>query len=99
MKFNKWTLGLAAVGAVSLASAVRADEAKIIPLQTTLANTTISGYIDTAVQYNAGNQSADSTQPVGTAGNVGSVSKIDSFTLNDIDIAIDKPVDSTPWAA
>ena len=26
MKFNKWTLGLAAVGAVSMASAVRADE-------------------------------------------------------------------------
>src|SRR5208282_6418819 len=49
MKFNKWTLGLAAVGAVSLASAVRADEAKIIPLQTTLANTTISGFVDTAV--------------------------------------------------
>ena len=41
MKFNKWTLGLAAVGAVSLTSAAQADEAKIIPLQTTLANTTI----------------------------------------------------------
>ena len=26
MKFNKWTLGLAAVGVVSLASAARADE-------------------------------------------------------------------------
>jgi hypothetical protein len=96
MKFNKWTLGLAAVGAVSLASAVRADEAKIIPLQTTLANTTISGYVDTAVQYNAGNQTASSQQPLGTTG--GS-SKIDNFSLNDIDIAIDKPVDSTPWAA
>ncbi len=97
MKFNKWTLGLAAVGAVSLASAVRADEAKIIPLQTTLANTTISGYVDTAVQYNAGNQSG--VVPVGTSGNVGGCSKVDNFTLNDIDIAIDKPVDSTPWAA
>ncbi len=107
MKFNKWTLGLAAVGAVSLASAVRADEAKIIPLQTTLANTTISGYVDTAVQYNAGNQGYGNyaygtgyygyeynNQPPGT-----SPSKIDNFSLNDIDIAIDKPVDSTPWAA
>ncbi len=99
MKFNKWTLGLAAVGAVSLASAARADEAKIIPLQTTLANTTISGYIDTAVQYNAGNQATYSTQPVNSNGNVSGASKTDSFTLNDIDIAIDKPVDSTPWAA
>jgi len=94
MKFNKWTLGLAAVGAVSLASAVRADEAKIIPLQTTLANTTISGYVDTAVQYNAGSVAAGSTQPIGTF-----AGKVDNFSLNDIDIAIDKPVDSTPWAA
>jgi hypothetical protein len=94
MKFNKWTLGLAAVGAVSLASAVRADEAKIIPLQTTLANTTISGYVDTAVQYNAGNQYYGYNQPAGL-----SSSKVDQFSLNDIDIAIDKPVDSTPWAA
>ena len=28
MKFNKWTMGLAAVGVVSLASAARADEQK-----------------------------------------------------------------------
>jgi hypothetical protein len=100
MKFNKWTLGLAAVGAVSLASAVRADEAKIIPLQTTLANTTISGYVDTAVQYNAGDQNGFvGSEPLGTSGNAVPVSKADNFTLNNIDIAIDKPVDSTPWAA
>src|SRR5580693_6427606 len=56
MKFNKWTLGLAAVGAVSLASAVRADEApKMSQLQTALSNTTISGYVDVAAQYNPGN--------------------------------------------
>ena len=100
MKFNKWTLGLAAVGAVSLASAARADEAKIIPMQTALANTTISGYVDTAVQYNAGNvgSSYDGSYsqrvPAGTFG-----AAVDSFTLNDVDIAIDHPLDSTPWAA
>jgi hypothetical protein len=94
MKFNKLTLGLAAVGAVSLASAVRADEAKIIPLQTTLANTTISGYVDTAVQYNAGNVTGASQQPAGTF-----AGKVDNFSLNDFDIAIDRPADSTPWAA
>lgn len=96
MKFNKWTLGLAAVGAVSLTSAVRADEAKIIPLQTALSNTTISGYVDTAVQYNAGNVAAvgDTFVPAGT-----STAKVDSFSLNDIDVAIDHPLDSTPWAA
>jgi len=55
MKFNQWTLGLAAVGAVSLASAVRADEAKLSVLNTALSNTTISGYVDVAAQYNMGN--------------------------------------------
>jgi len=116
MKFNKWTLGLAAVGAVSLASAVRADEApKMSQLQTALSNTTISGYIDVAAQYNPGNYSFiptvngnGSTQyphgvsgvPAGTGMNtLSGPSKIDSFTLNDVDVAIDKPEDDTPWAS
>jgi len=100
MKFNKWTLGLAAVGAVSLTSAVRADEAKIIPLQTALSNTTISGYVDTAVQYNAGNVGQSVFTGGGTYVPAGtSSSKVDSFSLNDLDIAIDHPLDSTPWAA
>jgi len=116
MKFNKWTLGLAAVGAVSLASAVRADEApKMSQLQTALSNTTISGYIDVAAQYNPGNYSFiptvngnGSTQyphgvsgvPAGTGLNtLSGPSKIDSFTLNDVDVAIDKPEDDTPWAS
>ena len=35
MKFNKWTLGLAALGVVSLASAARAEE-KASPIMTAL---------------------------------------------------------------
>jgi hypothetical protein len=116
MKFNKWTLGLAAVGAVSIASAVRADEApKMSQLQTALSNTTISGYVDVAAQYNPGNYSSvptingnGSTQyPRGISGypagegmnSLSGVTKADSFTLNDVDIAIDKPEDDTPWAS
>jgi hypothetical protein len=101
MKFNKWTLGLATVGVVSLASAVRADEAKMSQLQTALSNTTISGYVDVAAQYNTGNQHLlVSGEPAGT-GNTGlsGASKVDSFTLNDVDVAIDKPEDDTPWAS
>ncbi len=48
MKFNKWTMGLAAVGVVSLASAARADETKMSQVQTALSNTTLSGYVDTS---------------------------------------------------
>ena len=93
MKFNKWTLGLAAVGAISLASAVRADE-KLVPLNTAVSSTVISGYVDTAAQYNLGNYSAVSGVPTGL-----SSGKVDNFTLNSLDIALDKPQDESPWAA
>jgi len=91
MKFNKWTLGLAAVGAVSLASAARADETNM--LMTTLSATTISGYVDVAAQYNAGNASPGNV-PAGTNPN-----KVDNFSLNDVDIAFDKSEDESPWAS
>ena len=94
MKFNQWTLGLAAVGAVSLASAVRADEAKLSQLNTALSNTTISGYVDVAAQWNLGNAVAGGTQPLGIAG-----SKIDAFSANDVVISLDKPLDESPWAS
>jgi hypothetical protein len=95
MKFNKWTLGLAAVGAVSMASAVRADEApKMVPLTTALSSTVISGYVDVAAQYNPGNNTQGVTVPAGTFG-----SKVDAFSLNDVDIAFDHPEDASPWAA
>jgi hypothetical protein len=103
MKFNKWTLSLVGIGAVSLASAVRADEAvKLVPLNTLVPSTTISGYVDTAVQYNLGNYSLGANTPAGTYGTgIGGANaqKVDSFTLNDIDIALDKPEDATPWAS
>lgn len=100
MKFNKWTLSLAAVGVVSLASAVRADEAKMSQLQTALSNTTISGYVDVAAQYDTGNQTPTSIVPVGSGQTLsGGQAKIDSFSLNTVDIAIDKPEDDTPWAS
>ena len=94
MKFNQWTLGLAAVGAVSLASVVSADEAKVSQVQTALSSTTLSGYVDVAAQYNLGNQSYDGTIAQGVSN-----TKIDSFSLNDIDSALDKPQDESPWAS
>jgi len=106
MKFNKWTLGLAAVGAVSMASAVRADEApKLSQLNTALSSTTLSGYVDVAVQYNPGNinyKAANATPAAyGTvpalAGNANGI--VDGFSMNDVDIALDKPEDDSPWAS
>src|ERR1035438_6551421 len=92
MKFNKWTLGLAAVGAVSMASAVRADEAKLVPLNTAVSSTVISGYVDVAAQYNPGSPGT-ANQPLGLAHTV------DGFSLNDVVVSLDKPLDESPWAS
>ena len=93
MKFNKWTVALAAVGAISLASAVRADE-KLVPLNTAVSSTVISGYVDVAAQYNMGNYGPTAGVPTGLSNG-----KVDNFTLNSLDIALDKPQDESPWAA
>jgi hypothetical protein len=98
MKFNKWTLGLAALGVVSLASAARADEAKMSQVQTALSNTTLSGYVDVAAIWRPG---TDMTGATGSPGNIpaSAFSKNDGFYLNAVDIALDKPVDESPWAS
>jgi len=87
MKFNKWTLGLAAVGVVSLASAARADE-KMSMVNTALSNTTLSGYVDVGAQYVSAGGGAAYSLP-----------SVDSFSLNTVDIALDKPLDATPFSA
>ena len=95
MKFNKWTVGLAAVGVVSLASAARADE-KMSSLQTALSNTTISGYVDTAATWRPG---TDQNPAGGPNVPLSSFTKNDGFSLNAVDVAFDKPEDDSPWAA
>jgi hypothetical protein len=87
MKFNKWTYGLAAVGAVSLASAARADEH---PVNTMLSSTTLSGYVDVSAQYQNGQRIAS---PLGGANTT------DGFSMNSITISLDKPLDESAWAA
>ncbi len=104
MKFNKWTVGLAAVGVVSLASAARADE-KMSSLQTALSNTTFSGYVDTAATWRPGTDQTPASiggavaPATGVNVPVNSFAKNDGFSLNAVDIAVDKPEDDSPWAA
>ena len=95
MKFNKWTLGLAALGVVSLASAARADE-KLSPVQTALSNTTLSGYVDVAANWRPGTDSGSAGGPNIPAS---AFSKNDGFSLNAVDLALDKPMDEGPWAS
>ncbi len=93
MKFNKWTLGLAAVGAVSLTSVAQAEE-KMNALQTAMTSTTISGYVDTSMQWNpgTGNQNLPGYS-------FGGPDKADGFNLNVVQLTIAKPLDESEWAA
>jgi len=98
MKFNKWTLGLAAVGVVSLASAARADE-KLNPLETALSNTTISGYVSASFNWaiSPGGQ-AYQDSPAAFIPFQGK-NKQDGFNLDVVKLSIAKPQDESPWAS
>ena len=95
MKFNKWTVGLAAAGIVTLPSLVRADQPNMV--QTMAAGTTLSGYVDVAAQWNLGTGNANN--PAYGFNSTGAGPKADGFNLNIVDLALDKPLDETPWAA
>jgi hypothetical protein len=73
-------------------------------IQTALSQTTLSGYVDVAAQWSPG------TDQNGKPGSLGSIvggphiptysfAKNDGFSLNAVDIALDKPEDSSQWAA
>ncbi|MCX6923933.1 MAG: outer membrane beta-barrel protein [Verrucomicrobia bacterium] len=93
MKFNKWTVALAALGVVSFASAAKAEE-KASPVMTALAATTISGYVDTSAEWNPGTGNAN-LPPYRFNSNT----KADGFNLDVIQLTISKPLDESDWAA
>jgi len=93
MKVNKWTLGLAAVGLVSLPAVVQAEE-KPNQLLTALSSTMISGYVDTSAHWNPGTGNAN---PPAYAFNT--PSKQDGFNVNVVNVVIEKPLDEGTWSA
>ncbi|HUD45963.1 MAG TPA: hypothetical protein VMR33_03985, partial [Candidatus Baltobacteraceae bacterium] len=82
MKVNKWTVGLAAAGLVTLAPSVLAQDQTptSVPLMTALSATTISGYVDTSAVWNPGTGNA---HPAPYAFNAG---KQDGFNLDAVDV-------------
>ncbi len=93
MTLNKWTVALAALGVVSFASAVNAEE-KASAVMTALSSTTISGYVDTSAQWNFGTGNANLP-----AYRFGGPSKADGFNLNVVQVRIESPLDQADWAA
>jgi hypothetical protein len=86
-------LGLAAVGVVSLASAVKAEETANTVL-TAASSTTLSGYVDTSAHWNPGTGNANVP-----AYGFNSPSKADGFNLDAVKVSLEKPLDESEWAA
>ncbi|MCF7669435.1 MAG: porin [Verrucomicrobia bacterium] len=92
MKFNKWTLALAAGGVVSLGVAAQAEEAQN-QVMTSLSSTTLSGYVDTSAIW----QMDDGVVNAGRSFDRGD--KQDGFNLNVVKLSLEKPLDEANWAA
>jgi hypothetical protein len=92
MKFNKWTVALAATGVVSLASAVQADESH--PVNTALSSTTLSGYVDTSAIWNFGSGNQVANRFANTASD-----RQDGFNVNTVKLQLEKPIDEGTWSA
>src|SRR5436305_2104747 len=94
MKFNPWTVALMGAGIVSIPAITQAEE-KPNFVQTALASTTLSGYVDTSVQWNPGTGNAF-LPPYAFGG----PSKADGFNLNVVELRLDKPVEAADvWGA
>jgi hypothetical protein len=102
MKINKWTLGLAAVGLITIPATMQAEE-KMSSVQTLLSSTTISGYVDTSFQWAIGRQiDKGFDNAVGTppAYAFNTPAKQNGFNLNVVNLVIEKPLDAQDnWAA
>ncbi len=97
MKINQWTLGLAAAGVVSLASAVQAEEAAN-QLMTAVSATTLSGYVDTSIIWRPGTQSSGGAF-TGVGAHTAGPGKQDGFNLNLVKLRLEKALDESEWSA
>ena len=97
MKLNTWTLGLAAIGLISLGSTAQAEEAQQT-VMTALSSTTISGYVNTSAILRFGH-----SQPGGTYSTPGRSfdgnSKFNGINLDVAKLQIEKPLDEGQWSA
>jgi hypothetical protein len=93
MKVNKWTIGLAAAGLVSLPSGAQSEE-KASPLMTALSSTTIGGYVSSSVWWVPGTGNANLP-----TFSYGGPAKADGFNLDVVKLSIERPLDEGQWSA
>lgn len=95
MKVNRWTLGLAAVGLVSLPASLLADENVVLnPVQGAASSTILSGYVDTSAHWTPG--TGNGFPP---AFFFNTPAKQDGFNLNAVKLALENPLDEGQWSA
>ena len=94
MKFNKWTVALAAAGLVNLGSITQAEEASNA-VMTSLSKTTLSGYVGASASW------SDTSPAVPLHGRVAyqNTAKMDGFNLDVIGLTLEKPLDESDWAS
>jgi hypothetical protein len=96
MKYNAWTLALIGAGVVSLPAMANAEE-HTSDVLTALSATTISGYVDTSMQWNPG--TGNQNLPTYTPNGAPSGNKADGFNFNVLSLTISKPPSEGDWAA
>lgn len=94
MKVNKWTMGLAALGLISIPATSSAEEGKANGVMTALSSTTISGYVNTSIHWNTG--TGNESLP---AHSYRMGEKADGFNLDVVKLQIEKPLDEAQWSA
>src|SRR5262245_10729274 len=93
MNVNKWTVALAGLGLVSFLGDSRAEE-QVEHLLTSLPATTISGYVNTSMNWNLGTGNSSVPNYI-----YNTPAKQDGFNLNVVDITLEKALDEAQWAA
>jgi hypothetical protein len=96
MKCNKWTLALLGAGLVSIPSLASAEE-KPSSVLTALSATTISGYVDTSMEFNPG--TGNQNLPLYTPNGAPSGLKANGFNLDSVAVTISKPLGEGEWSA
>ncbi|MCX8108963.1 MAG: porin [Verrucomicrobiae bacterium] len=92
MKFNQWTVGLAAVGLVSLGAVAEEAQHQVM---TALSSTTISGYVNTSAILRFGDRGN-----LSPGRSFDGADKQDGFNLDVVKLQIEKPLEETDnWAA
>jgi hypothetical protein len=91
MKFNKWTVALAAAGLVSIGHNAQAEEGYI----SALSKTTLSGFVDTsfALSEKSSNDKLLGRVPYQNG------DKMNGFSLNVVQLSLESPLDESDWAA